>query len=413
MDIQPSTAPAPATSHSTDKSTSSKEAHGGKVAAPAFSALLQGLHAEAAEPLLPLALQGQEQAPIEPVLDLGVLPVWEGILHIDGLVHQTQRLDVADADVDTALQNGSFLLARQAVAWSGTAALGQGWGAQPQIAAGQQVATVAAGVQTVLNAQVPADGSTPQAMAAAVLEGASDSAESVAQTLLDSLKMDDAREGRVALQGAWQLDDPQAPPNPALQRLLGQVEQWAAASAGVQPKATERGDGTKSSAATAELLAAGPGSGTRLTEHAVKEAQQAQDTGGEPHPEGPVQDMRFWLQGKQQRAAVVMEKDGQPVRVQVSVRGNEAHVTFHADQAHTRELLDASLEQLRAMLEQQGVALAGVSVQADARGDQPASRDGPRTPWEAAPTQHAQIAIPGEGGVPAPARRTQGLDLYA
>ncbi len=74
----------------------------------------------------------------------------------------------------------------------------------------------------------------------------------------------------------------------------------------------------------------------------MQEAQSAQDAMLDPQAEAPVEDMRFWLQGKNQRAEVVLEKDGQPVRVQVSVRGNEAHVTFRADQAQTRELLDAS-----------------------------------------------------------------------
>jgi flagellar hook-length control protein FliK len=148
----------------------------------------------------------------------------------------------------------------------------------------------------------------------------------------------------------------------------------------------------------------------------VQEAQSAQDAMLDPQAEAPVEDMRFWLQGKHQRAEVVLEKDGQPVRVQVSVRGNEAHVTFRADQAQTRELLDASLTQLREMLEQQGVQLAGVSVQADGQGQggNGSPQQGSRNPWEASPVQQAQVVVPVVPELPtARSQRAQGLDLYA
>ena len=111
---------------------------------------------------------------------------------------------------------------------------------------------------------------------------------------------------------------------------------------------------------------------------------------------------------------MVLEKDGQPVRVQVMVRGNEAHVTFRADQLQTRDLLDASLSQLREMLQQQGVQLAGVSVQADAQGQGQASSDnGARNPWSAGAAKQGQVAVPVQAVVAQRARSVQGVDFYA
>lgn len=414
MDIPSTAAPVAAKPPATDKSAASPQTPEGALGAPAFSALLQGLQGlpgEAPAALLPLTGLNPSAAAVAEGQALPATHLLDGLLHLDGLVGQTQRLDAVDADA--AVQDGSFLLTQQdaglAAAWGAS----QGGGAQPQIAAGQQVATVAAGVQSALPAPALTGWTDPAATAAAQLAQAGDVAESVAQTLNEGLALDEAGEGRVALHGAWKLDDPQAAPNPALQRVMGQVEQWVAANLGGQRKATELGDSGKSSATTTELLAAGQGSGTRLTEHAVKETQQAQNAAFEQVGEAPVEDMRFWLQGKQQRAEVVMEKDGQPVRVQVSVRGNEAQVVFKADQAQTRELLDASLAQLESMLAQQGLQLTGASVQADARGQQSAPQDGQRSPWAGGPVRHAQVAVPVDAAPPARGQRAQGLDLYA
>lgn len=321
-------------------------------------------------------------------------------LNLESLVGQTQRLDAADADA--AMQDGSFLLTRQeAGLHSFKRALSAG--TQPHVALGQSVATVAVGTQPSAVPSLP-DTSAQTAVAATVLAQALDGVEDMAQSESNG-------EGRVSLQGAWKLEEPSFTP-PALLRTMGQIEQWAAASAGVQPKPTERLESRKAGEETAEWLSASTSSGTRLTEAAVKEAQPAQDAAFQSKADAPMEDMRFWLQGKQQRAQVLLDKDGQPVRVQVMLRGNEAHVTFRADQAHTRELLDSSLAQLRDMLAQQGVQLAGVSVQADAQGQSP-SDSGARNPWEAEGEKQVQVAVPVATTQPARTQRTHGLDLYA
>lgn len=418
MAIQQTTAPAAAKSQLADKAEKPKEAKDGQVSAPAFSKLLKGAQSEGGDLAQALqvgnmsALAGMDTDTL-PLSDATYVPgleLLQGAWSLDSLVGQTQRLDVSDADA--ALQDGSFLQARQDAGLAGVLTNNLMWGAQPNVALGQSVATVAAGVQSALNAPVEADAKTAMAAASALLAQATDVAESVAQAV-EGLKTDQASEGRVALQGAWKLEDPQAMANPALHRVMGQIEQWAAASAGVQPKATERVEG-KSAGAAAEWLSAGQGSGTRLTENSVQETQQTQDAAFEAQADAPVEDMRFWLQGKQQRAEVVLDKDGQAVRVQVSVRGNEAHVTFRADQAQTREMLDASVAQLREMLEQQGVQLAGVSVQADDRGQQQSSdQQASSGPWQGGPAQHAQVAVPVAEVASTRPQRAQGLDLYA
>ena len=419
MAIQQTTAPAAAKSQLADKAEKPKEAKDGQVSAPAFSKLLKGAQSEGGDLAQALqvgnmsALAGTDTDTL-PLSDATYVPgleLLQGAWSLDSLVGQTQRLDVSDADA--ALQDGSFLQARQDAGLAGVLTNNLMWGAQPNVALGQSVATVAAGVQSALNAPVEADAKTAMAAASALLAQAADVAESVAQAVTEGLKTDQASEGRVALQGAWKLEDPQAMANPALHRVMGQIEQWAAASAGVQPKATERVEG-KSAGAAAEWLSAGQGSGTRLTENSVQETQQTQDAAFEAQADAPVEDMRFWLQGKQQRAEVVLDKDGQAVRVQVSVRGNEAHVTFRADQAQTREMLDASVAQLREMLEQQGVQLAGVSVQADDRGQQQSSgQQASSGPWQGGPAQHAQVAVPVAEVASTRPQRAQGLDLYA
>jgi len=410
MDIQAANTPAKAKATASDKLDKSK-VDDGREGAPAFAQLLQGLQPPAA---LEVRVVGAEAAEVRELpaaellqADNGLLP--EGlsaVLDLGSLVTQTALLDDR---ADAALQNGSFVLAQQAAGRASPV----GWGAQPHVAAGQAVATVAAGVQSVLPSAV-------EGAAAAVVKVAAEAAglvEDGLQAVADLVQPDTpASEGRVSLLGAWKLEDPQAIPSPTLQRVIGQVEQWAAAGAGLQPKATERADGSKAGQDTVAGMSGVQGSGTRLTDNAVRETQQAQDAQWEAQADVPVEDMRFWLQGKQQRAEVVLDQDGQNVRVQVSVRGNEAHVTFHADQQHTRAMLDSSLAQLREMLEQQGVALAGVSVQAQTADGQQAGAGGQErgSPW--APqgtTRHAQVAVPevGASGVPRP--RSQGLDIYA
>ena len=78
----------------------------------------------------------------------------------------------------------------------------------------------------------------------------------------------------------------------------------------------------------------------------------------------------FWIQQKTQRAEMTIDRQGQPVQVQLAITGSEAHVTFRSNEQQTRDMLDASTAQLREMLEQQGLTLTGVTVQSGDAGGQ-------------------------------------------
>ncbi|HEY4665328.1 MAG TPA: flagellar hook-length control protein FliK [Comamonas sp.] len=408
MDIPQTVAPAAVKPQNAERSEKVKETQEGDGKSPFFSQLLQGLQTDGAtaEAGVDTALSSVVAAADEPpVLDVAVDFALGG-LSVESLVGQTQHLDAAN--VDAALQDGSLLLQRQA---SGLSMNGQMLASQGGVLAGQQVAVVAAGVQPLAQNISDSAGAVHSA-AVAVMAESTGVAEAVAQTLVDSITSGSESEGRIALHGQWSFEEPQMAAHPALQRLAGQVEQWAAAAAGLQPKNQERTESGKQTALGAEWLSAGQGSGTRLTEQAVQETQQTQDAAFESQAEAPVEDMRFWLQGRQQRAEVVMDKDGQPVRVQVALRGNEAHVTFHADQAQTREMLDASVAQLRDMLQQQGLELAGVSVQAQMQGEAQQQAASQRTPWEQAPPRQAQVVVPVNEGLSRQAPQ-QGMSWYA
>ena len=80
----------------------------------------------------------------------------------------------------------------------------------------------------------------------------------------------------------------------------------------------------------------------------------------------------FWVQQKTQRAEMTIDRQGQPVQVQVVITGNEAQVTFRSNEQQTRDMLDASVAQLRELLEQQGLSLGGVTVQTAEAGRQEA-----------------------------------------
>ncbi len=122
----------------------------------------------------------------------------------------------------------------------------------------------------------------------------------------------------------------------------------------------------------------------------------------------------FWVDQNNQSAEMTLDRDGEPVQVRVSVSGNEAHVVFRSDQVQTRDALDASMAQLRELLQSQGLVLAGATV------DSSASGSGQREPGQRQGGQQgrAQVAVPGvEGGVggtraAVPQQGRPGLDVF-
>lgn len=414
MDIQQAMVPIPpkpkakhADKPAAQDKPESVDERSGQTSAVKFSSLLKGLRQDDVQALDGAALSLQDQASLM-AADLKDLPPGEVLttaLSLDDLLGQAQRLLGADAG------------ATGQAAGLSSQAQGRGLGAQMHVAAGQQVATVAAGVQTVAQAEGASEApAVVQSAATALLAQAADAAEVVEQLVTGDAQRSADASGRFSLQGNWTLDEGQAAMQPTLQRVMAQVEQWAG-SAGVQARPGERADGTRSASASGvEALGGGQGSGTRLMDTAVREVQQAQDAMFEAQHDAPVEDMRFWLRGKQQRAEVVMEKDGQPVRVQVSVRGNEAHVTFRADQMQTRALLDDNVAQLRELLQQQGLELAGVQVQAQTDGDAAPHSGAQRHAWQDGPARHGVVEVPVQTHRAEAAPRVpqgRGLDLYA
>ena len=265
-----------------DKSEAVDE-RAGQTSAAKFSSLFKGLRQDDVQTLDGAALSLQDQASLMAV-DLKDLPPGEVLataLSLDDLLGQAQRLLGADAG------------ATGQAAGLSSQAQGRGLGAQMHVAAGQQVATVAAGVQTVAQAEGASEApAVVQSAATALLAQAADAAEVVEQLVTGDAQRSADASGRFSLQGNWTLDDGQAEMQPMLQRVMAQVEQWAA-SAGLQAKPGERADGTRSAAASSvEALGAGQGSGTRLMDTAVREVQQAQDAMFEAQQEAPVEDMR-------------------------------------------------------------------------------------------------------------------------
>ena len=132
-------------------------------------------------------------------------------------------------------------------------------------------------------------------------------------------------------------------------------------------KNSESANGSKNTVGLEALLSGG-GTGQRLTEQAVQASTASQNAQNNPAPQPQAQEnLRFWLQGDQQRGEVVVQRDGKPLRVQVQMRGNQAHVVFRSDEAEVRTQLDAGLAQLGDLLAQQGLALAGAQVQPEAQ----------------------------------------------
>lgn len=72
----------------------------------------------------------------------------------------------------------------------------------------------------------------------------------------------------------------------------------------------------------------------------------------------------FWVHNKNQNASLSVEHEGKAIQVQVSLQGNEAHVRFGASEAQARDWLGNGADQLRELLQAQGLQLAGVSVDA-------------------------------------------------
>lgn len=348
------------------------------LAALPFGQLLQGLaddpqaeahNALAALAQLAAATPGAQEAPLDTEAlsnaeAAGLLPgAVLGLEQLQTLVGQTLRLDT---QADRLQREGSSAPLHSALLPAQSAmAKALASGETPAVALGVQSAgtnPLAAGQALVIDAQ----------------QGQMEAAAEDAQSLLGTAQAEpevDTSAGKLLLQtGVWQLVSPSAAAPAAA--LLGHMGQWAtqwlgsAGGGGVAGKNSESANGSKNTVGLEALLSGG-GTGQRLTEQAVQASTASQNAQNNPAPEPQAQEnLRFWLQGDQQRGEVVVQRDGKPLRVQVQMRGNQAHVVFRSDEAEVRTQLDAGLAQLGDLLAQQGLALAGAQVQSEAQSGQ-------------------------------------------
>ncbi len=108
-----------------------------------------------------------------------------------------------------------------------------------------------------------------------------------------------------------------------------------------------------------------------------------------------------------------------PVQVQIVLEGQQAQISFHAEHAETRQVLEQSLPDLAAALRDSGLTLSGggvfqqardPSAQTESRGDEGRKADGRGS--------RREMRVDGAGSdlaaSPGPMRRSQGVvDLYA
>ena len=141
--------------------------------------------------------------------------------------------------------------------------------------------------------------------------------------------------------------------------------------------------------------------------HAGPEAASAPDAAtalAEPNQtaaeDALAEQVAYWVSENLQNAELTVTHNGQPVEVSVSMSGKEAHIVFGSDQSETRDLIDASLAQLRELLHSEGLILSGVTVgessarnaDSDGSGDASRGRQGGR---------QAQMLVPvAEAGAP-------------
>jgi flagellar hook-length control protein FliK len=78
----------------------------------------------------------------------------------------------------------------------------------------------------------------------------------------------------------------------------------------------------------------------------------------------------YWITQDVQNAELTLEGVGHgPVEVSISMQGKEAQVAFHTDESAARQALENASDQLKDMLQRQGLVLAGVTVGNSQTGD--------------------------------------------
>lgn len=175
----------------------------------------------------------------------------------------------------------------------------------------------------------------------------------------------------------------------ALGRTLGDGPALAGAT-GLQAAAATAGTGTGPTGRAGDGPQGYGSAGTEATRDTAELAAPTPADGAQQPGAGDAQEqlaerVAYWVHQQTQSAALTLDRDGQAVQVQVSLTGDQAHIAFTSDEAQARQALDAGTAELRALLQEQGLQLAGVTVGAggSSSGRQPGSeqergRDGVR-----------------------------------
>ena len=167
------------------------------------------------------------------------------------------------------------------------------------------------------------------------------------------------------------------------------------------------------------LSAAAPGAQSPMTAHSsevssppvVSLAQPLYEAGFAPELAARLSLMA--ADGVQEAQLHLNPAEMGPVAVQIVVEGQQAHISFHADQADTRAVLERSLPDLAAALRDSGLTLSGGGVfQQSAGQDRQAETGG--QPAQRQRSRDASDALPSLSRTAPPPRASRGVvDLYA
>ena len=135
-----------------------------------------------------------------------------------------------------------------------------------------------------------------------------------------------------------------------------------------------------------------------------------------PAPADPNQladQVSYWAAQGLRGAELTLHGDTDPVQVSIALDGNQARVEFRSEHAATREWLAASTDQLRELLQREGVVLSGVSVGQQASQQQHQSGQAP-PPAPSRPTGGSTRSVAATApAAPAPRPRPAGtVDLF-
>ncbi|MEQ6436189.1 flagellar hook-length control protein FliK [Comamonas sp. w2-DMI] len=424
--------------------TGSAEGVAGEIDVAGFSAVLatMGLPGDGDVPALTLPAMGDQQLqPLqpggEPMAVAGLLPM-QGHMPWMSLIGQTAQLDgKGDADLRQGVAgdflsghgNAGLLAQRQALAAGAHAAFmapaleaaagkaGQAGADGAANAAGQAVAgslpqddaAKPGGLQDALTAaQLPDERQADARGAAQALEARAEHGLQLRPQ---------AGQGGVALQGMAAV-----PP-----QELEQLQQWLKpARAGAQEadaatgkasavEGLQAGHGIAAAMGAAHAGAQGGGQEASAFAQPPADAQAAAPSEREQEVSEQV---AFWVHQKSQNAALTIEHEGAPIKVQVQLQGQEAHVRFAADDAQARDWLGSGEQQLRELLQAQGLQLAGVSISADGANAGDSARSGSQ-PQERAMVRMGRVQVGVDGLAAADAgqarrtgERASGVDLF-